>query len=107
MKYPNSCTQRTRPSPSCTSGERAWQARSLLVAKTAVALTMYVRCSYMEESDMDYRACSDTELLKILLGEKTAERALTSGVVRMFLEEPHHVDMHPKIAAARELVRRA
>ena len=61
----------------------------------------------MEESDMDYRACSDTELLKMLLGEKTAEKALAGGIVRLFLEEPQYVEMHPRIAAARELVRRA
>jgi DNA repair protein RadC len=61
----------------------------------------------MEESDMDYRACSDTELLKILLGEKTAEKALAGGIVRLFLDEPQHAEMHPRIAAARELVRRA
>jgi len=56
---------------------------------------------------MDYRACSDTELLKMLLGEKTAEKALAGGIVRLFLEEPQYVEMHPRIAAARELVRRA
>jgi len=68
---------------------------------------MYVSCSYMEESDMDYRACSDTELLKMLLGEKAAEKALTGGVVRMFLEERQYDEIHPKIGAARELMRRA
>src|SRR5260221_8922518 len=107
MKYPNSSTQRTRLSPSCTSGERAYEARFLLVAKSALGLTMYVSCSYMEESDMDYRACSDTELLKMLLGEKAAEKALTGGVVRMFLEERQYDEIHPKIGAARELMRRA
>ncbi len=56
---------------------------------------------------MDYRACSDTELLKMLLGEKAAEKALTGGVVRMFLEERQYDEIHPKIGAARELMRRA
>src|SRR5260221_6120717 len=107
MKYPNSSTQRTRLSPSCTSGERDYEARCRLVAKSALGLTMYVSCSYMEESDMDYRACSDTELLKMLLGEKAAEKALTGGVVRMFLEERQYDEIHPKIGAARELMRRA
>lgn len=56
---------------------------------------------------MEYQHLSDLELLKILLGEKTAEQAFTGSVLRLFLGEPSMSDLHPRIGAARELMRRA
>src|SRR5260370_38074057 len=76
-------------------------------ARKTLMANYVCRMFLMEESDMDYRACSDTELLKILLGEKTAETPLTSAIVRLFLEEPQYVELHPMIAAPAELVPRA
>jgi DNA repair protein RadC len=56
---------------------------------------------------MDYRALSDAELLKLLLGEERAREALAQGIARLFLAEPRYGEPHPRIAAARELMRRA
>ena len=56
---------------------------------------------------MDCKSRSDAELLKVLLGDKAARKFFTHGIVRLFLEEPHSIEVPERIAAARELVRRA
>lgn len=56
---------------------------------------------------MEFHHLSDLELFKILVGERTAERAFTGSVLRLFLGEPPVTEVHPRIGAAKELVRRA
>jgi DNA repair protein RadC len=68
---------------------------------------MSVGLIIQRRSDMEYRHLSDLELLKLLLGEKAAEKAFAGSVLRLFLGEPPMPDVHPRIGAARELVRRA
>jgi DNA repair protein RadC len=68
---------------------------------------MSVGLIIQRRSDMEYRSLSDLDLLKILLGERAAEKAFTGSVMQLFLEEPRAPEMHPRIGAARELVKRA
>lgn len=56
---------------------------------------------------MDYRSCSDMELLSILVGAKTAQRLLSGGLASLLVGKADALDLHPKIEAARELVMRA
>jgi DNA repair protein RadC len=56
---------------------------------------------------MDYRSCSDLQLLSILVGEKTAQKLLNGGLASLLVGKADELDLHPKIEAARELVVRA
>ena len=50
---------------------------------------------------------SDLELLSLLMGAKTAERLYQGSLVSLFTAGAVDREMHPRIAAARELVKRA
>lgn len=56
---------------------------------------------------MDYRSCSDLELLSFVIGEKAAHRFMKSGLASTFFRVSGEREMHPRLAAARELVQRA
>ena len=56
---------------------------------------------------MDYRSCSDLQLLSILVGAKTAQKLLNGGLASLLVGRADELDLHPKIEAARELVLRA
>src|SRR5579871_944224 len=56
---------------------------------------------------MDYRSCSDLQLLSLLVGAKTAQKLLNGGVASLLVGKANERDLHPKIEAARELVLRA
>ena len=55
---------------------------------------------------MDYLSHSDVELLGLLVGEKTAQRLYHGSLVSLFATGAIDREMHPRIAAARELVKR-
>lgn len=50
---------------------------------------------------------SDLELLSLLMGEKTAARMYQGSLLSLFTTGVVDQEMHPRIAAARELVKRA
>ncbi len=55
---------------------------------------------------MDYLDHSDVKLLGVLVGEKTAQRLYQGSLVSLFATGSIGQEMHPRIAAARELVKR-
>lgn len=56
---------------------------------------------------MDYRSCSDLELLSLVIGEKAAHRFMKSGLASTFFRATEEREMHPRLGAARELLQRA
>ena len=56
---------------------------------------------------MNYRYCSDIELLKLLIGEKTALKVYQGSLARLFIDGTKDVDMYPKIVAVQEIMQRA
>lgn len=56
---------------------------------------------------MNYRDCSDFELLALLVGPKTAQKLYNGGVASLLVGKADALDLHPKIEAARELVMRS
>jgi len=61
----------------------------------------------MRRTDMQCTTCSDKELLAILVGPKKAEALFKGSVIDLFTSAGDSKATHVRIAAARELVRRA
>lgn len=64
-------------------------------------------CSFRKEPDMNVSACTDRELVEILVGKKTAARIYEGYLLALFSERLDRGPIHPRLAAARELTRRA
>src|SRR5674476_949249 len=63
--------------------------------------------SVSKESDMEPVFLSDLEILSLLMGAKTAARMYHGSLASLFITGAVDQEVHPKIAAARELVKRA
>lgn len=56
---------------------------------------------------MNVSACTDRELVELLVGKKTAARIYEGYLLDLFSERMDRDPIHPRLAAARELTRRA
>ena len=56
---------------------------------------------------MNVSACTDRELVEILVGKKTAARIYDGYLLDLLAERMDRDPLHPRLAAARELTRRA
>lgn len=56
---------------------------------------------------MDYRSCSDVELLSLLVGQKSAHRLMSGGLASLLVGTADKRELHPRLGAALELVKRA